>query len=99
MRLPAGEPFDIIALSSKGYVVGQVIIRNLDDGIIERHRLRAKARGVSLEQQLRDVLASVGDKADFARESARIRAANRAPSPGGRWPTTEEMIRDDRDGR
>ena len=79
--------------------MGQVIIRNLDDEVIERHRLRAKARGVSLEQQLRDVLSFAGDKADFARESARIRAANLPPPSGEDWPRAEEMIRDDRDSR
>ena len=36
--------------------MGQVIVRNLDDAVIETHRRRAKARGVSLEQELRDVL-------------------------------------------
>ena len=36
--------------------MGQVIVRNLDDQVIETHRRRAKARGVSLEQELRDVL-------------------------------------------
>jgi hypothetical protein len=77
--------------------MGQVIIRNLDDSVIEGHRLRAKARGVSLEQQLRDALSSMGDKADFVRESARIRAANLPPPAGERWPTAEEMIREDRD--
>jgi plasmid stability protein len=79
--------------------MGQVIIRNLDDAVIERHRLRAKARGVSLEQELRDVLSSTGDKAEFALEAARIRAANLPPPAGARWPTAEEMIRDDRDSR
>lgn len=79
--------------------MGQVIIRNLDDGVIERHRLRASARGVSLEQQLRDVLSSTEEKSEFAREAARIRAANRPPPENERWPTAEAMIREDRDNR
>jgi plasmid stability protein len=33
--------------------MGQVIVRNLDDSVIDSHRRRAKARGVSLEQELR----------------------------------------------
>ena len=37
--------------------MGQVIVRNLDDAVIAAHKARAKTRGVSLEQQLRDVLA------------------------------------------
>jgi plasmid stability protein len=37
--------------------MAQVIVRNLDDDVLARHRERAKLRGVSLEQELRDVLA------------------------------------------
>jgi plasmid stability protein len=37
--------------------MGQVVIRKLDDAVIAAHKRRAAARGVSLEQQLRDVLA------------------------------------------
>jgi predicted nucleic acid-binding protein/plasmid stability protein len=36
--------------------MGQVIVRNLDETVIAEHRRRARARGVSLEQQLREVL-------------------------------------------
>lgn len=36
--------------------MGQVLIRNIDDGIIERHRERARANGRSLEAELRDVV-------------------------------------------
>jgi plasmid stability protein len=36
--------------------MGQVIVRNLDDAVIETHRRRGEARGVSLEEELRDVL-------------------------------------------
>ena len=45
--------------------MGQVIVRKLDDEVIAAHKRRAKARGVSLEQQLRDVLA------DAAKPSSR----------------------------
>jgi antitoxin FitA len=37
--------------------MGQVIVRKLDDAVIAAHKRRAKAHGVSLEQQLPDVLA------------------------------------------
>jgi plasmid stability protein len=36
--------------------VGQVIVRKLDDEVIATHKRRSKARGVSLEEELRDVL-------------------------------------------
>ena len=47
--------------------MGQVIVRNLEDEVIERHRERAKLRGVSLEQELRDAL----------RDAARLRKEER----------------------
>jgi plasmid stability protein len=34
--------------------MGQVIVRQLDDAVIEAHRCKARARGVSLEQELRE---------------------------------------------
>ena len=36
--------------------MGQVLIRNLADEVIEAHRRRAKALGHSLEQELRTVI-------------------------------------------
>jgi plasmid stability protein len=36
--------------------MGQVLIRNLDDAVIECLRLRAELKGKSLEQELRDLL-------------------------------------------
>ena len=36
--------------------MGQVLIRNLDDQIIESLKLKAELKGHSLEQELRDIL-------------------------------------------
>jgi plasmid stability protein len=36
--------------------MGQVLIRNLDDDIIERLKTKAELKGHSLEQELREVL-------------------------------------------
>ena len=36
--------------------MAQVLIRQLDDQVVERLRLQAKQRGVSLEQSLRELL-------------------------------------------
>jgi len=35
--------------------VGQVLVRNLDDRVIERLKTKAELKGCSLEQELRDV--------------------------------------------
>jgi plasmid stability protein len=52
-----------------GTVMGQVLVRNLADEVIETHRARAKARGISLEQELREVLGSRGTT--YQRRAAR----------------------------
>jgi len=36
--------------------MGQVLVRNLDDRVIESLRAKAELKGYSLEQELRDVL-------------------------------------------
>jgi plasmid stability protein len=81
--------------------MGQVIVRNLDDEVIERHRERAKARGVSLEQQLRDVLAESAQpsREELVEEMRRIRSLTPKPPPGQRVIEGWELIREDRDSR
>ncbi len=79
--------------------MGQVIVRHLDDAVIDRHRGRAKTRGVSLEQELRDVLAraanpSRAELAAIAREIRELTPAHEERRPEG-W----ELIREDRDTR
>lgn len=81
--------------------MGQVIVRNLDDEVIERHRERAKGRGVSLEQELRDALT----------ESAKLRREERLRKVDALLAMTPELpegvertpgwvlIREDRDNR
>jgi len=38
--------------------MGQVLVRNLDDGVIERLKRKAELKGHSLEQELREVITS-----------------------------------------
>ncbi|MDR3517798.1 MAG: hypothetical protein P4M00_18505 [Azospirillaceae bacterium] len=53
----------------------QIIIRNLDDTVLERLRARALAHGCSLEQELRDVLVDAAEKTDdLVEELAVVRA-------------------------
>jgi plasmid stability protein len=81
--------------------MGQVIVRNLDDDVIERHRSRAKARGLSLEQELREVLTKAArpSREELLAEMDRIRAMTPAPKPGQRWYSAEELVRETRDSR
>ena len=81
--------------------MGQVIVRQLDDAVIETHRGRAKARGVSLEQELRDVLTEAARlrREELVRRADEIRAMTPKLPPGTRNWTAEELIREGRDSR
>jgi antitoxin FitA len=82
--------------------MGQVIIRNIDDAIIERLKSRAAAQQKSLEQSLREVLteAAKPSREELIADLERIRDAIAAhEKPGVRYPTAEELIRGDRDSR
>jgi antitoxin FitA len=81
--------------------LGQVIIRNLEDEVIERHRERARVRGTSLEQELRDVLtrAARPDPDEYLAEMRRIRAMTPEPPPGVEPVEGWVLIREDRDSR
>jgi len=71
-----------------------IIIRNLDDEVAERLRLRARLRGVSVEQEARRVLAdgTQMSRAEIAARAAAIRARQRPHGARG-----VELIREDRE--
>lgn len=75
--------------------MGQVLVRNLADEIIEAHRARAKTRGVPLEQELRDVLARAArpTREELREEMDRCRAM----TPGDHRTSAEDVIREVRD--
>jgi plasmid stability protein len=75
--------------------MGQVLVRNLADEVIEAHRARAKARGVSLEQELRDVLrrAARPTRQELLEDMARCRAM----TPLVHRTRAEDIIREVRD--
>jgi len=64
--------------------VAQVVIRNLDDAVVERLKSRAAAKSQSLEQTLREILteAALTSRADLIEELARWRALS-PPLPAG----------------
>ena len=72
--------------------MGQILIRNIDDTVIESFKTRAQVAGTSLEQYLRDFLArhatmTSAERVAFARS---IRDRTIAPSA----PMTKEEIRE-----
>ena len=81
--------------------MGQVVIRNIDDQVIERLKAKAAEQRMSLEQSLREILTAAAkpSRAELLAEVDRIRAMTRPPPPGVQYPSAEEMIREDRDNR
>jgi plasmid stability protein len=77
--------------------MAQVLIRQLDDQVVEALRARARARGISLEQSLRDLLTEAARQGDALRdELARLRASTPA---AGRQLDVAALIRAGRDDR
>ena len=72
-------------------------MRKLDDTVIAAHKRRAAARGVSLEQQLRDVLteAAIPSRREIVADVRRIRAM----TPSKLTTDSADLIREDRDSR
>ena len=74
--------------------MGQIIVRNLDNAVIERLKAKARNRGQSLEQTLRQVLADAAkpSRQEVVEEARRIRA--RIGRVSG---DSTALIREDRD--
>lgn len=75
--------------------MAQVIIRNLDEATVAALKARAAARGNSLEEELRRLLAEAAHPtpAQVRDTAAAIRALGRRPVE----LDLEELIREDRD--
>jgi len=81
--------------------MAQVIIRNIEDRVLERLKARATAQRESLEQSLRDLLTEAArpSRAELIADLERIRAMTPVRQPGVTYPSAEELIREDRDTR
>jgi plasmid stability protein len=81
--------------------MGQVVIRNIDDLVLERLKTRAAEQQKSLEQSLRELLAAAAkpSRAELLAEVERIRAMTPPRRPGKRYPTAEQLVRESRDSR
>jgi len=75
--------------------MGQVLIRDLPDDVIEVHRRRAKALGHSLEQELRTLIKSAA--AYSAAEKIAIAERSQSLTPAGPQTDAATLIREDRD--
>ena len=75
--------------------MGQVIVRNLDDGIIASLKAKAALQGHSLEQELRRILAEAGKPGPEERLALADRI--RAMTPRKARSDSTKLVREDRD--
>ena len=76
--------------------MANLTIRNLDDAVVERLKLRAKAHNRSLEAEVRTILEStarIADRKAFIQEARRIAAM----TPDVPQTDSTLLIREDRD--
>ena len=77
--------------------MAQVIIRNIDDAVIARHKRKAELHGRSLEQHLRLILTETAPLTP--EERAAVADKIRAMTPGVLSDDSTDLIREDRDSR
>ena len=65
--------------------MGQVLVRNLDDAVIERLKQKAAARGTSLEQVAREALAAAAAVDERQAWVARMDALRAQTTPDPDW--------------
>ena len=75
--------------------MGQVLVRNLDDRVIERLKYKAGIKGHSLEQELRDIIAAAAPLT--ADEKVALARRLRALSPPLHHIDVRAAIRSGRD--
>lgn len=76
--------------------MGQVLVRNLDDAVIERLKHKAAARGTSLEQVAREALAAAAAVDERQAWAARADALRAQTTPDPDWDAVA-VIREWRD--
>jgi plasmid stability protein len=81
--------------------MGQVLIRNIADDVLDRLKRRAAAEHKSLERSLREALDEMAkpNRAELLADLDRLRAQIGAQEPDCHYPSAEELIREDRDSR
>ncbi len=82
--------------------MGEIVLKNLDDGVVTTLRQRAERQGLSLEESVRRTLEDLArteparmTKDELTAELDRIAALSK---PITEPPFAEDIIREDRDG-
>jgi plasmid stability protein len=77
--------------------MAQVVIRNLDERVVDTLRTKARLHGRSLEQQLRDILNAAATLS--TEEKLAVIDEFRARTPPGPQTDSVELLRESRDER
>ena len=79
--------------------MSELRVRNMDDWVVDELKAQAKAKGRSLEAELRERLRELAmrPRQDMAERAARIR--NAIAQESGLLPDSVDAIRQDRDAR
>ncbi len=78
--------------------MAQVIVRNIEDDVIERLKLKAELHGRSLEQELREILRAAAPLT-VEQKLALVDRAHAMTSRRTQHENAEDIIRADRDSR
>ena len=74
--------------------MAQILVRNLEESVVEKLKLRAKQHGRSLQSEARQILAqSAGVRLDHARKTMRLWHKKLS---GRKFPDTSALLRQDR---
>jgi antitoxin FitA len=78
--------------------MAQVIVRNLEDDVVERLKLKAELHGRSLEQELREILRAAAPLS-VEQKLALVDRAHALTRGRAQHEKAEDIIRTDRDTR
>jgi len=78
--------------------MAQILVRNLDERVVERLKRRAKMQGRSLQSEVKIILERAADQTTVDMATARALVDKiRERFKGRKSPDTVELIREDRD--
>jgi antitoxin FitA len=97
MALPAGQSYPDSICDSNGSVLARILIRQLEERVVEILRARAQRRGLSLEQSLRELLTAAAAEQDDL--SGRLAELRRQTPASGRQLDVAGLIREERKQR
>ena len=87
----------MIALHERYSKMGQILVRKLEDEVIDDLKSKAKSHGRSLEAEVRQILRDVTERPVDSAKRMEIIEKIRKRFEGRRFSDSTELIREDRD--